>query len=69
MIKFGLDKIDPSSLIPRKRIIEEMGVPSTTFHRWTSKKESINPLPTIKIRNKVFVSQGDWSDWVEKHRR
>lgn len=66
MIKFGLNKIQPTSLIPRKRIIEEMGVPSTTFSRWTKGEDS---LPTIKVRRKVFVTQKDWTDWVEKHRR
>ena len=69
MIKFGLDKIQPSSLIPRKRIIEEMGVPSTTFSRWTANKEYSDPLPTIKVNRKVFVTQGDWENWVERHRR
>ena len=58
---------DKYNLIPRKRIIEEMGVPSTTFHRWT--KEYVKALPTIKINRKVFVSQYDWENWVEKHRR
>ena len=69
MIKFGLDKIEPTSLIPRKSIIEEMGVPSTTFSRWTSGKEYEQPLPTIKVNRKVFVTQKDWTDWVERHRR
>ena len=63
MIKFGLDKIEPT------RIIEEMGVPSTTFSRWTSGKEYEQPLPTIKVNRKVFVTQKDWTDWVERHRR
>jgi len=66
MIKFGLNKIQPTSLIPRKRIIEEMGVTSTTFQRWTKGE---NSLPTIKVRRNVFVTEKDWTEWVEKHRR
>ena len=65
MLKFGLDKIEPSTLIPRKRILEQ-GVPSTTFNRWVKQEDG---LPTIKVNRKVFVTQKDWTEWVERHRR
>jgi len=26
-------------------------------------------LPTIKVKRRVFVTQSDWSEWIEKHRR
>ena len=67
MIKsLGLDKIEPTTLIPRKRIMEQ-GVPSSTFDRWC--KDETNPLPTIKVNRKVFVTQKDWNDYIERHRR
>ena len=62
----GLDKITPTTLIPRKRIIEQ-GVPSSTFDRWVNDKQ--NPLPTIKVNRKVFVTSKDWNTYIEKHRR
>ena len=65
MIKFGLDKIEPTTLIPRKKIINEMGVPSSTFHRWT--KEYENPLKVVKFKRGVFVKQDDWNEWVDRH--
>ena len=67
MIKsLGLDKIEPTTLIPRKRIIEQ-GIPSSTFDRWVNDEQ--NPLPTIKVNRKVFVTQKDWNIYIEKHRR
>ena len=67
MIKsLGLDKIEPTTLIPRKRIIEQ-GIPSSTFDRWVNDEQ--NPLPTIKVNRKVFVTQKDWNLYIEKHRR
>ncbi len=67
MIKsLGLDKIEPTTLIPRKRIIEQ-GIPSSTFDRWVNDEQ--NPLPTIKVNRKVFVTQKDWNMYIEKHRR
>tara|TARA_Y100001958_G_C21006208_1_gene388089 strand:+ start:324 stop:527 length:204 start_codon:yes stop_codon:yes gene_type:complete len=67
MIKtLGLDKIEPTTLIPRKRIIEQ-GIPSSTFDRWVN--DEVNPLPTIKVNRKVFVTMKDWNNYVEKHRR
>jgi hypothetical protein len=67
MIKsLGLDKLEPTTLIPRKRIIEQ-GVPSSTFDRWVNDEQ--NPLPTIKVNRKVFVTQKDWNIYIEKHRR
>jgi len=67
MIKsLGLDKLEPTTLIPRKRIIEQ-GIPSTTFDRWVNDEQ--NPLPTIKVNRKVFVTQKDWNIYIEKHRR
>ena len=62
----GLDKLEPTTLIPRKRIIEQ-GVPSSTFDRWV--KDEVNPLPTIKVNRKVFVTSKDWNTYIEKHRR
>ena len=62
----GLDKITPTTLIPRKRIIEQ-GVPSSTFDRWVNDEQ--NPLPTIKVNRKVFVTSKDWNTYIEKHRR
>ena len=52
----GLDKLEITTLIPRKRIIEQ-GVPSSTFDRWV--KDETNPLPTIKVNRKVFVTTKD----------
>jgi len=66
MIHLNLDKVEPTTLIPRKKIIEQ-GVPPSTFHRWTL--EGDNPLPTIKVNRKVFVTQKDWTEWIEQHRR
>jgi hypothetical protein len=67
MIKsLGLDKLEPTTLIPRKRIIEQ-GIPSSTFDRWVNDEQ--NPLPTIKVNRKVFVTQKDWNIYIEKHRR
>jgi len=67
MIKsLGLDKLEPTTLIPRKRIIEQ-GIPSSTFDRWVNDEQ--NPLPTIKVNRKVFVTQKDWNLYIEKHRR
>ena len=67
MIKsLGLDKLEPTTLIPRKRIIEQ-GVPSSTFDRWVNDEQ--NPLPTIKVNRKVFVTQKDWNNYIENHRR
>ena len=67
MIKLlGLDKVEPTTLIPRKRIIEQ-GIPSSTFDRWV--KDEQNPLPTIKVNRKVFVTTKDWNNYVERHRR
>ena len=65
MIKLGLDKIQPNSLIPRKRIINEMGVPSSTFQRWT--KEYENPLKTVKFKRGVYVRNEVWNDWLDRH--
>ena len=62
----NLDKLEPTTLIPRKRIIEQ-GVPSSTFDRWV--KDEQNPLPTIKVNRKVFVTSKDWNTYIEKHRR
>ncbi len=71
MFKLGLDELEgsskPTSLISRKKIIK-MGVPPSTFHRWTS-GESERTLPTIKINRKVFCTENDWNKWVEVHRR
>ena len=40
MIKsLGLDKLEPTTLIPRKRIIEQ-GVPSSTFDRWVNDEQN-----------------------------
>ena len=67
MIKsLGLDKVEPTTLIPRKRIIEQ-GIPSSTFDRWVNDEQ--NPLPTIKVNRKVFVTTKDWNNYVERHRR
>ena len=62
----GLDKLETTTLIPRKRIIEQ-GVPSSTFDRWV--KDETNPLPTIKVNRKVFVTTKDWNNYIENHRR
>ena len=66
MISFGLDKIQPLKLIPRKDIIE-MGIPSSTFDRWIRDKE--NPLPIVKIKRKVFVETSVWNKYVESNRK
>ena len=66
MISLGLDKLEPTTtLIPRKTIMEQMGVPSSTFHDWVKSYG----LPTIKVKRRVFVTQSDWTEWIEKHRR
>ena len=65
MITLGLRDVDPkSTLIPKKKIMER-GIPSSTFHDWVTKYG----LPTIKVKRRVFVTQSDWTEWIEKHRR
>ena len=65
MITLGLRDVDPkSTLIPKKKIMEQ-GIPSSTFHDWVTKYG----LPTIKVKRRVFVTQSDWTEWIEKHRR
>ena len=68
MFKLGLDKIEgsskPTSLISRKKILS-MGIPSSTFEDWKRNKK----LPIVKIGRSVYVTENDWNNWVEVHRR
>ena len=62
----GLNKLEPTSLIPKKRILNQYEISESTFERWTNKEKI---LPTIKVNKKVWVTTKDWNEFVESYRQ
>ena len=62
----NLNKLEPTSLIPKKRIINQYEISESTFERWTNKEKI---LPTIKVNKKVWVTTKDWNEFVESYRQ
>tara|TARA_Y100000816_G_scaffold14713_1_gene9639 strand:+ start:1709 stop:1915 length:207 start_codon:yes stop_codon:yes gene_type:complete len=66
MISFGLDKIDPIKLIPLTEILK-MGFSRSTIRRLIL--DETNPLPTVKIKRKVYVETDKWNEYIERQRQ
>ena len=62
----GLDQLEPTTLLSKKQICEQ-GIPLSTLNDWM--KDPVDPLPTVKIRRRVFVTTSDWNDYIERNRR
>ena len=62
----NLNKLEPTSLIPKKRILNQYEISESTFERWTNKEKI---LPTIKVNKKVWVTTKDWNEFVESYRQ